>query len=262
MFSSFVFAQEGFLCPRTGEILKVPSIVKRADWGARATITKQNITVADTEKGAGPVTEYADYGITDVKYSRVILHNSNMMYEDKNNDNKEAKGCGARQAKYIQDYEMDAGTIKADMGYNFVIDRCGVIYEGRSLSYFPSHAGATSESVAQSNLFIDPDYGSIGVLFINHFNESLTLEQVEAVKQLIEFGIRCYEVNNILTHAEVKIQLEDGTLLGQKLTPLGKYDAQVCPGKGPVEEIITIRKYFKDNYNIPFDEDSFRKLFL
>jgi len=239
----------------------VPNIIKRADWGARPVITKETITEEDKLKGAGPITEYSDYGITNIDYSRFILHNTNMMYEDKHVDNTEPRGCGSKQAKYIQDYEMDEGDVKADIGYNFVIDRCGNIYEGRSLSYVPSHSGATVEAIAQNDLTKDPDYGSIGIALISHSDEDLASEQVDAVKLLIIYYMSIYKIDKIITHAEVKPQLEDGSLLGTKLTPKGDYSALVCPGKGTVNSILNIRSYFKDNFSIPFEESEYLKLF-
>lgn len=250
--------EEEQFCIQTGKTVKRPHIVKRAEWGARDAITKQNITETDKVKGRGPITEYSDYGLTVSHYTRVILHNTAMMYDT---DNTDAMGCGNKQAKYIQDYEMDDGDIKADIGYNFLIDRCGTIYEGRELSYFPSHAGATVEETTKNDLTLDPDYSSIGVAFIGHSDEALTTEQIEAAKTLIKFDIDCYAINKIITHTEVKLGLEDGTLLGQKLTPKGDYSASVCPGSGTIDQIVTIRNYFKDSFNIPFNEDAYRKLF-
>jgi len=262
--NSSAFCQEGTLCPKTEKFFKGLTVVKRTEWGARVPITKENITEADKIKGAGPITEYSDYGLKGAPaYTRVILHNTAMMYEDKNTYGTQPKGCGNKQAKYIQDYEMDEHDIKADTGYNFFIDRCGTIYEGRSLSYFPSHTGSTVEENKKEDLTLDPDYGSIGVALIDHSNEPLTIQQIEAAEKLITFTINCYDVNKVITHAEVKSQLEDGTLLGQKLT-LESYsvvDPKVCPGSGTIDQIITIRKYFNDNFSIPFDEDAYRKLF-
>jgi len=246
--SSFLFAQQD---------QNIPKIITRAEWGARPVITKETITEADKLKGAGPITDYSDYGIQIPPYKRVILHNVNMMYED----GKDIKGCGVEQAQYLQNYEMDDGDVKADLGYNFIIDRCGNIYEGRSLNYFPSHAGATVEAVTRHDLTKDPDYGSIGIAFIGYSESSFTVEQVNSAKLLIKYLIECYGINKILTHAEVKTQLEDGTLLGEKLTPKSIYDAERNPGKETVDEIIEIRTYFRDNFSIPFDEEQYLMLF-
>lgn len=246
--SSFLFAQQD---------QNTPKIITREEWGARPAITKETITEADKLKGAGPITEYSDYGIQMPSYKRVIIHNVNMMYED----DKDIKGCGIEQARYLQNYEMDDGDIKADLGYNFIIDRCGNIYEGRSLYYFPSHAGATVEAVTRRDLTKDPDYGSIGVAFIGYSTSSFTAEQVGSAKLLIKYLIECYGINKILTHAEVKTQLEDGSLLDEKLTPKSVYNAMVNPGHGPVCEIIEIRNYFRDNFSIPFDEEQYLMLF-
>ena len=254
--TAFRFFSLFFILVNTTVVLcqEAPHIIKRVEWGARNAVTETNITSEDIAKTIKPITTYSFYGSTVVPdYTRVILHSTNTLYN--------STGCGAMEARYAQYHEMNDGKFKADIGYNFLIDRCGNIYEGRDLVYFPSHAGATVEAGVQRNLSKDPDYGSIGVAFIGCPEFPLTFEQVEAAKKLISFYITHYCVNEVLTRPEVKLKLEDGTLLGEKLTPKGNYDAYVNPGAGTMEGIISIRNYFRNNFSIPFDEDAYRSLF-
>jgi len=245
---------------------KIPcGIVDRATWGARS----PRLTISDVFKAQGgyeAMSQYPDYGH---EYQRVILHVTDMVYEDKFADNTDSWGCGPKQATYIQNNHMDTNKW-ADIGYNFLIDRCGNVYAGRPLVYVSSHAGETMNADGTSNTDVkkDPDYGSLGIAFIGRASELLTTAQVKAVEKLIAFHINCYNINKIVAHTEVKKQLEDGTFFvkpgeapGPKLIPKGRYDATDCPGKGTMKDIIAIRRYFNKNYSISFDEDAYKKLF-
>ena len=81
------------------------AIISRADWGARP--WQQDIST------------YTEYGIQTPDYTSIVLHVTSM-----------GQGSGNEEAQRIQSYHMNIRGF-SDIGYNFLIDSSGNIYEGR-----------------------------------------------------------------------------------------------------------------------------------
>jgi hypothetical protein len=104
----------------------------------------------------------------------------------------------------------------ADIGYHFLIDPAGAVYEGRSLALQGAHAGNSALNA-----------GNIGVALLGNFEQDpLPRAQAQALVDLLDalrdrFGIR---VERIYGHAEIR--------------RLGGLGVTACPGKA-VEYVLS-----------------------
>jgi len=201
-------------------------IVDRATWHARAPLAS--------------ISRYDEYGLRRPAYTRIVLHVTSM-----------GRGTGAREAQRIQDFHMDARGF-ADIGYNYLVDSAGTIFEGRSLDDVPAHAGRTIEGDARHDVTLDPDYGSIGVVFSADTDQALTAAQVSAGIALVGRLKALHPIESVITHTEVGQSIAE-----RGLTPEGDFDPADCPGRGSVEQVIAIRR----SADPAFDADAYRALF-
>lgn len=201
-------------------------IVTRADWQAR-------------EPNAG-LSTYEQYGLTRPDYTTIVLHVTSMGH-----------ASGTAEAHRIQDFHMDQRGF-ADIGYNFLVDSRGTIFEGRSLDVVPSHAGRSVEADAQHDITRDPDYQSIGIAFSADTDETLSPAQVDAAKWLIRYLQARNPITRIITHTEVR-----QWLISRGLTPNEEFDPARCPGAGSIEQMIEIRTAVDPSF-VPED---YRRLF-
>ncbi|MFO0985618.1 MAG: N-acetylmuramoyl-L-alanine amidase [Planctomycetota bacterium] len=97
----------------------------------------------------------------------------------------------------------------ADIGYHFVIDPAGRVWQGRELSYQGAHAGNP-----------DLNRGNIGICLLGNFDaQSVPAKQRDALLRLIDELRERYHVTrqNIYTHAEMHRE--------------GNLAATACPGQ-------------------------------
>jgi hypothetical protein len=200
-------------------------IIPRSEWGARS--PRKDIS------------KYQDYGYEVPKYTSIVIHSTS-----------QSSYPGKLEPLKIQLYQMFKSGF-SDIGYNYIIDKKGRIYAGRSLEYVPSHAGQSEEANENNDIFFDPDFGSIGIAFSSN-DQALTDAQVNAAKWLVEYLMEEHPISKLITHADVKYELED---LG--LTPIGEYDAHQCPGAMTVDQVIDIQSVT----GLPFNEKRFREMF-
>ncbi|MBI1947304.1 MAG: N-acetylmuramoyl-L-alanine amidase [Deltaproteobacteria bacterium] len=124
----------------------------------------------------------------------------------------------------IKDYHLEVSGF-ADIGYHFVIEPDGTVYEGRPLDRTGAHAGVTREA-ARGKRQLDPDWGSVGIVLDGYFGEELPpLPQRQALLALIdELRARFPKIDRVIGHREVRREL----VLAKGLTPIG--EPTVCPG--------------------------------
>lgn len=204
----------------------VPVIVSREAWGARPP--------------RADISTYARYGLELPDYTRIVLHVTSMGHAE-----------GIAEMRRIQDFHMGERGF-SDIGYNYLIDSAGTIFEGRSLDYVPSHAGRSVEGDARHDITLDPDYRSIGIVFSADTDEPLTPAQVDAGVALVEFLKARHPIESIVTHTEVK-----AWLLSRGLTPHHDFEPARCPGPGSIEQMIELRRRFDPG----FDAAAYRALF-
>jgi hypothetical protein len=100
--------------------------------------------------------------------------------------------------KKIRDHQLfhQNGKGWADLGYHFLIDRCGRIWEGREIRFQGAHAGNS-----------DLNRGNIGISLLGNYEEQqLNSLQEKSLNNLLT--VLCYEYDlrlwHIVTHRELK----------------------------------------------------------
>lgn len=124
----------------------------------------------------------------------------------------------------IKDYHLEVSGF-SDIGYHFVIEPDGTVFEGRPLNRTGAHAGVTREA-ARGRRDQDPDWGAVGIVLDGYYGEELPpLPQREALLALIDdLRARFPKIDRVIGHREVRREL----VLANDLTPVG--EPTVCPG--------------------------------
>lgn len=117
----------------------------------------------------------------------------------------EFKECSQRvrsiQGREIEELGLD------DISYNFLVGGDGNVYEGRGWNFVGQHTQNYNDN-------------SIGIAIIGNFNYQLpNEEQIEAVQQLMEYGVKIGKIR------------KDYKLLGQKQCLLRNNDDNNSPGQ-------------------------------
>lgn len=125
----------------------------------------------------------------------------------------------------IKDYHLDVSGF-GDIGYHFVIEPDGTIYQGRPLERSGAHAGVTREAT-RGRRELDPDWGAIGIVLDGYFGEELPPPaQREALLALIDdLRARFPKIERVIGHREVRSEL----VVARGLTAVG--EPTVCPGQ-------------------------------
>lgn len=144
------------------------AISPRAEWGARPTRSNFDLMT--------PI-------------HRVTIHHSAIV------SYAESRISVADEIRLIQKLHQDDRQW-ADIGYHFVIDHGGHVWEGRSLRMQGAHAGNS-----------DLNRGNVGIVLLGNFNEqSVTSPQERALETLILYLMERYqfEPSAVHTHGELK----------------------------------------------------------
>lgn len=152
-----------------GRGLKPPQIVGRSTWGARAGSTR------DTEPMGKP--------------TLVTIHHT----ADRRPPGPAYEQTVAQMRAYQNAHQANGW---ADIGYHFVIDKAGRVFEGRPLHLKGAHAGSQ-----------DANEHNVGVALIGNFESSEpTAKQVEALEGLVIWVCAEYGIpdRRVYTHHQIK----------------------------------------------------------
>lgn len=153
------------------------SISARSEWGARP--------VRSNHDPMAPI-------------HRMTVHHSALISEATD------KQDVAREIRDIQRTHQD-GRHWADIGYHFVIDRGGRVWEGRSIDLQGAHAGNP-----------DLNRGNVGIVVLGDFNvQAVNREQTHSLRMLMLYLMERYGVTaeSVHTHGELKNTLCPGAAL-------------------------------------------------
>jgi hypothetical protein len=142
-------------------------VLKRSDWKASA--PRPNI------ERMGPV-------------ERVTVHHSG-------GDSfwGSSRGDAAAEIRRIQRYHQNSKGW-ADIGYHYIIDRSGIVWQGRRLRYQGAHARGSA------------NYGNVGIVVLgNYLHQELTPAQRQSLEQLVTKICDCFTIppERVHTHREI-----------------------------------------------------------
>jgi hypothetical protein len=113
----------------------------------------------------------------------------------------------------------------ADIGYHFVIDAEGTIFEGRDLRAAGAHAGAVVEQKGHPER--DPDHASIGIVLDGYFVDRVPNDaMLSALFALVDDLASTFTIktDSVIPHRDVRL-----VLVEQRGFTLAS-DPTVCPG--------------------------------
>lgn len=149
------------------------------------------------------------------RVTRITVHHSGLR-----DDATDYGGCATMVKKMQRQHVEDRGW--ADIGYHFIIDRAGRVWEGRPIELQGAHAGNG-----------DANAGNVGVALSGDFdNQQPTAKQKQVLRAVIESLMATYRVPamRLATHREVKRAFR---------LPMTE-----CPGKNLQAFVDSLRKEF------------------
>ena len=169
-------------CSQPPSAIEKPTIILRAQWGA-----------VEPDLNAPGEHGVYDEPLTQV-LNTIVIHHSALPLSD-----------GPREIQYM--HMHDKGF--ADIGYHFVVDDRGQIYEGRRISVRGAHTGGHNT-------------GTVGVVLMGNFEEAQPpVAQVSDVKVLIRYLSGEYTITHLAGHRDFQP--------GETVCP-GKYLEPLLPG--------------------------------
>ena len=170
-----------------------PTIVARADWGARLLnlYAPEEFGLFDPQTNPEGVLYYSS-DLREV-LNTIVIHHSAFSYSS---------------PAEIQDLHMDRRGF-ADIAYHFLIDSDGVISEGREINVRGAHVQGFNT-------------GSVGIVLMGNFSETEpTRAQTDSLVNLVDYLRYTYKIRYLAGHKDYPDQSPDGTECpGANLYPL------------------------------------------
>jgi len=171
----------------------MPEIISRSDWASSAPIASRLVPMG--------------------KITRITIHHEGM-------DPEEEAPISVVKDELIKIQKSHQERMHAgDIGYHFIIDSNGRIWEGRPLKFQGAHAGNNGANK-----------GNIGVVLMGNFDiQRPKVAQLNSLRALLTYLMDKYDVpvSNLYTHREV-----------YKMYGLGTTD---CPGRYLQKEVDSMR---------------------
>ncbi|WP_328772085.1 FG-GAP-like repeat-containing protein [Streptomyces sp. NBC_00286] len=202
--------------PRPSTVVK-PPIITQAEWGAS--------TDYDGTPGYG------------AEIKAAVVHHTGV-----NNDNTISCGQSRARMRTIQQEHFSRGYY--DLGYNFVVDKCGQIFEGRS-------GGMDLPVIGAHDVGFNTN--TVGISFIGNYETAKPSRAgLEAISRIVawKFGMYGIDPNGQVTLTSGTAKGQDGNLVekGTSITlprVFGHRDtnATACPGANLYPKLAEIRRY-------------------
>ncbi|MFI6487466.1 FG-GAP-like repeat-containing protein [Streptomyces sp. NPDC050564] len=202
--------------PRPSTVVK-PPVITQAEWGA------------STDYDGTPA-----YG-TEIKAA--VVHHTGV-----DSDNKLSCGESRARLRTIQQEHFSRGYF--DIGYNFVVDKCGQIFEGRS-------GGMDLPVVGAHDVGFNTN--TVGISYIGNYETAKPSRAgLEAIARIVawKFGMYGVDPNGKVTLVSGSPKGQDGNLVDQGTsitlpTVFGHRDtnATACPGANLYPKLAEIRRY-------------------
>jgi hypothetical protein len=176
-----------------------PAVQRRAQWSAKA----------PNRRTLFPMT----------RPTRLTIHHSAVYFRD-----TRTSTCAAQIQRIQRDHMQGEGW--ADIGYHFLIDPAGRIWEGRELRWQGAHAEG------------DNNIGNIGICVLGNFlrgrgGQQPTRNQVESMRHLVSHLMQRYEfgADSIHVHRDFKATECPGPLLESVVAQLTRDLSRKGPGR-------------------------------
>ncbi|MFF1766047.1 FG-GAP-like repeat-containing protein [Streptomyces sp. NPDC058249] len=202
--------------PRPSTVVK-PPVISQAQWGA------------STDYDGTP-----EYG-TEIKAA--VIHHTGV-----DSDNKLSCGESRARLRTIQQEHFSRGYF--DIGYNFVVDKCGQIFEGRS-------GGMDLPVIGAHDIGFNTN--TVGISYIGNYETAKPSRAgLEAISRIVawKFGMYGVDPNAKVTLVSGSPKGQDGNLIekGTSITlptVFGHRDtnATACPGANLYPKLAEIRRY-------------------
>lgn len=194
-----------------------PPVITQAEWGA------------STDYNGTP-----EYG---AEIKAAVIHHTGV-----NSDNSMSCGQSRARMRTIQQEHFSRGYF--DLGYNFVVDKCGQIFEGRSGGMDLPVIGAHD---------VGFNMNTVGISYIGNYETAKpTRAGLEAISRIVawKFGMYGIDPNGKVTLTSGSAKGQDGNLV-EKGTSIelprvfGHRDtnATACPGANLYPKLAEIRRY-------------------
>jgi len=174
---------------------------QRGDWPFRSGSRLDGVSILGRQAwGAGPSNGKA---AAMARPSRITIHHMGGNVVEGTDRQISCRSIQAIQKEHVQRRHWD------DIGYHYIVDRGGRVWEGRPISQQGAHAGSP-----------DANQGNIGVVLLGNFDlQEPSAPQLDSLERLVDALRRRYGIarGQVLSHQEVRSE--------------GGMGATSCPGK-------------------------------